>query len=135
MKSVSKLLGKEEKYINTIKEFVSELSKIFSLEEDRLPVPTNTKYVLHRLEEVLELARTNSLLFANYEIKVIALAYVLILLGHCLDYPTLTGFSIFDPQSLLWIASEKENKITLPYLAKYVKKSINDFEKALSNLS
>jgi len=87
-------------------EHVRFLKRIYSLGKGSFPIPTNTKAILNRIKEILDLYGTNSLYLAPISAKMIALGYVLMLISHCVDIPTL-GFTINDPQSQLWFASRK----------------------------
>jgi len=86
-------------------EHVRFLKRIYTL-DDACPIPTNTKFILNRISELLDLAGTNSIYFAPISVKMVALGYVLMLISHCVDVPSL-GFTVFDPQSQLWLASGK----------------------------
>ena len=86
---------------------VTFLKKIYTLDDDCLPMPTNTLAIINNIKELLETAKTNSLLFAPIEVKLTALGYVLMLISHCIDMPSTTGFVLLDPQSQLWLAQGK----------------------------
>ena len=102
-----KLDGKLIAKLESLKKHVDFLSGIYTLElEKTLPMPVNTRAVIRDLESLLEIAETNSLLAADPITKTLALGYVLILVSHCLDTIKL-GCSFFDPQTLIWIGSDK----------------------------
>jgi len=111
-----KLTEKDKRLIEIIK----ELDKYYRT-EGGLPEPTNTKYILKRLEELLEIAESNSLIFAPLIIRMLGLGYSLMLISHSVDNPAM---AMNDPQSLLWFAeSGSENELAV--LAKIVRKSLD----------
>jgi len=105
-------------------EIIKELDRIYSLDSKALPTPTNSKAVLKRIEKILELAKTNSLLYARITYKVLALGYSLILISHSLDNVA-SSISFFDPKSLLFLATDDDDKTSLFYLAKAVRKYLD----------
>jgi len=105
-------------------EIIKELDGIYSLDSKALPTPTNSKAVLKRIEKILELAKTNSLLYARITYKVLALGYSLILISHSLDNVA-SSISFFDPKSLLFLATDDDDKTSLFYLAKAVRKYLD----------
>ena len=111
-----KLTEKDKRLI----EIIEELDKFYRL-DDGLPEPTNTKYVLKRLEELLEIAGSNSLIFAPFIIRMLGLGYILMLVSHSTDNPAM---AFNDPQSLLWFA-ESGSESDLPTLAKIVRKTLD----------
>jgi len=114
-----------------LKEIITELDRIYRLDGDAMPMPTNTKFVLNRINELLELADTNSLLLAPPSVKLLALGYALMLISHCVDIAA-AGFTVMDPQTQLWLSTDSDNKDDLPLLAKAVRKALDAALKHIS---
>jgi len=109
--------------LNKLKPFVDELRELFSSEYGLFP--SNSKYLVKRLEQIIEIAKTNSLLFASPEVKKVATGYVILLLLHAFQYPIKLDKNyppvVIDLQTL-----EYDNGL-LGKLIKLVKEFITNF--------
>ena len=83
------------------------------------PIPSNSLAILNFLEKILDYEGTNSFYFASEGAKLIALAYVLILISHTADYPQFTGgMLINDPISIAWLEQEGPIKELIEFVKK-----------------
>ena len=90
------------------------------------PIPSNSLAILNFLKKILDYEGTNSFYFASLSAKLIALAYVLILISHTADFPEFTGgLVINDPLSIEFLEPDGS---TIKELVKLVKNMLKDIE-------
>lgn len=87
-----------------LKEIVDEALSLFDAGK---PVPVNSRHLLKRLEELLDLDGTNSFIMASSEVRMLAIPYIQLLYNHAVSPK---GFSVIDPATVAHAASKKRKE-------------------------
>jgi hypothetical protein len=98
----------------------------YLLETDYPPV--NSLYLLKRIEDILNLGRTNSLTTVPVELKALAIPYIIMLLDHALIFPSKLGFVSFHSPKVITELGDTEPS-TLETAIRFSKKILERLEK------